>query len=62
MAVYMYKLNVDIDVYYDQTTDEGGWTVFQNKINGEENFIRDWNDYKKGFGDLNGEFGLGMIV
>ncbi|XP_069102193.1 angiopoietin-related protein 7-like [Argopecten irradians] len=37
----------------------GPWTVIQNRENGQENFYRGWQDYKNGFGDLNGNFWLG---
>ena len=48
------------DVFCDQTTDGGGWTVFQKRLNGSVDFYRYWNDYKRGFGDLNSEFWLGL--
>ena len=48
------------DVFCDQTTDGGGWTVFQKRLNGSVDFYRYWNDYKCGFGDLNSEFWLGL--
>uniref|UniRef100_H2YI03 Fibrinogen C-terminal domain-containing protein n=1 Tax=Ciona savignyi TaxID=51511 RepID=H2YI03_CIOSA len=48
-----------LEVYCDQTTDDGGWMVFQRRRDGSENFYRTWVEYQGMFGNLSNEFWLG---
>ncbi|XP_037785776.1 ficolin-2-like isoform X1 [Penaeus monodon] len=53
----------DVEAPCDMTTDGGGWTVIQRRQENpshQEDFYRTWDEYVDGFGDLAGEFWLGL--
>ncbi|XP_078699836.1 angiopoietin-related protein 6-like [Branchiostoma floridae x Branchiostoma belcheri] len=48
-----------VTVYCDMDTAGDGWTVIQRRMDGSVRFDRTWEEYKRGFGNKNGEYWLG---
>ncbi|XP_005097751.1 angiopoietin-2 [Aplysia californica] len=53
-------LSNGMQVVCDTETDNGGWIVVQRRTSADVDFFRGWVDYKKGFGDLSGNFWFGL--
>ncbi|XP_061570756.1 fibrinogen-like 2a [Cololabis saira] len=51
--------NGTFEVFCEMESFGGGWTVIQQRLDGSVSFNRTWAEYKKGFGNLGGEFWLG---
>lgn len=62
-GIYLIKpenANRLMQVWCDQRHDPGGWTVIQRRLDGSVNFFRNWETYKQGFGNIDGEYWLGL--
>uniref|UniRef100_A0A3Q2E567 Angiopoietin-like 1b n=1 Tax=Cyprinodon variegatus TaxID=28743 RepID=A0A3Q2E567_CYPVA len=49
-----------VQAWCEQDIDNGGWTVIQRRKDGSVNFFRNWDNYKTGFGNIDGEYWLGL--
>ncbi|XP_059811591.1 fibrinogen-like protein 1-like protein [Hypanus sabinus] len=60
-GLYVIQLMKDLLVVYcDMHSADGGWTVIQHiTVNSSLDFDRTWQDYKQGFGFINGDHWLG---
>ncbi|XP_072287655.1 tenascin [Pyxicephalus adspersus] len=62
----MYTIYVNGDqsqpmqVFCDMNVDDGGWIVFLRRVDGSEDFYKNWRAYSNGFGDTSKEFFLGL--
>ncbi|XP_007070838.2 angiopoietin-related protein 5 isoform X1 [Chelonia mydas] len=52
--------NYPYEVLCDMDFKGGGWTVIQKRTDGVIDFQRNWSEYLDGFGDLSGDFWLGL--
>nr|XP_020477834.1 fibrinogen beta chain [Monopterus albus] len=46
-------------VFCDQTTQNGGWVLIQNRLDGSVDFGRRWDEYRRGFGNIAFDGGKG---
>lgn len=54
------QLKRDFVVQCEMDVDNGGWIVIQARYSGKTDFSRSWNEYKQGFGNIAGEYWLGL--
>lgn len=47
-------------VYCEMDFQSGGWLTIHNRFTGEQDFYKNWEEYRTGFGNLAGEHWLGL--
>ncbi|XP_028311327.1 angiopoietin-related protein 6 [Gouania willdenowi] len=58
--LHLQNANRLLQAWCEQSQAQGGWTVIQRRQDGSVNFFRTWEQYKQGFGNLDGEYWLGL--
>ncbi|KNC26519.1 hypothetical protein FF38_02241, partial [Lucilia cuprina] len=62
----IYKIQIDkysFEPFYvecDAETEGGDWLLIQRRHDGSVDFFRNWEEYENGFGDVDGEFFIGL--
>ncbi|KAG8555449.1 hypothetical protein GDO81_017704 [Engystomops pustulosus] len=62
-GIYLIKpknANSHMQLWCENSLDPGGWAVIQRRSDGSANFFRNWETYKKGFGNIDSEYWLGL--
>ncbi|XP_058120047.1 fibrinogen-like protein 1 [Anopheles coustani] len=62
-GTYLFRLwekSKPFEVFCEQNKFEGGWIVIQHRFDGSVDFYRNWTEYRNGFGNVDGEFWLGL--
>jgi Fibrinogen beta and gamma chains, C-terminal globular domain len=55
-----YLLKSPFYAFCEMVMHEGGWTVIQTRLDGTVNFFKGWAEYKHGFGNIGGEYWIGL--
>ncbi|XP_053374165.1 neurogenic locus notch homolog protein 3-like [Mercenaria mercenaria] len=58
-GIHLWRTHQYLEVFCEMDIDGGGWTVFQHRFDGSENFNQSFDSYTKGFGNASGEYWLG---
>jgi len=56
----IYNINLRGIGTFEAPCSSDGWLTIQKRFDGSENFDRPWKDYKEGFGNIRGEFFIGL--
>ncbi|XP_076272694.1 ficolin-3-like isoform X2 [Rhynchophorus ferrugineus] len=62
-GIYLVKPDVNKPAFMafcDMGTQNGGWLIIHNRYHGTQDFNLGWQDYKNGFGNIAGEYWLGL--